>query len=93
MALTIQISKASAPESIPGLWNPTINLKIFDNGVEVLNKDFSVKYRKGEDINIKQQKFLVLMQSAIDKYKGEQQIFNHAKMDDLVTFLESNLVI
>lgn len=93
MALTIQVSKVSAPESMLGLWNPTINLKIFDNEVEVLNQDFSVKYRKGEDINIKQQEFLTLMQSAIDKYKGEQQIFNHAKMDSLVTFLNNNLVV
>ncbi len=93
MALTIQITKVSASESMSGLWNPTINLKIFNNEVAVLNQDFSVKYRKGEDINIKQQKFLGLVQAAIDKYKGEQQIFNHAKMDDLVTFLNNNLVI
>ncbi len=91
MALTIQVTKVSASESMSGLWNPTINLKIFDDEIEVLSQDFSVKYRKGEDIN--QQKFLGLMQSAIDKYKGEQQIFNHDKMNNLVTFLTDNLVI
>ena len=31
------------------------------------------------------------MQAEIDKYVDEQGIFNHAKMDQLVTYLETNL--
>lgn len=93
MALTKQITKVSALESMVSLWNPAVKLKLFDGEDEVFNQDFSVKYRKGEDIDAKQQRFLELMQAAIDKYKGEQELLDHPKMDNLVTFLDNNLVL
>jgi len=91
MALKIEISKVSVLETMPKMWNIVVNLKIFNEDVEVHSKNFSIKYRFGEDIDAKQQEILGLMQSAINGYKNEQQVFNHAKMDNLVTFLNNNL--
>ncbi len=93
MALSIQIEKVSVTEAMSKMWVIVVNLKIFDGVVEVHSEDFSIRYRQGEDIDSKQQMVLEQMQSVINSYKGEQQIFNHDKMNNLVTYLINNLVI
>ena len=93
MALSIEVSKVSVLESMPSLWSISVKLIILEGAVEVYNKDFSIKYRLGENIDAKQQEVLETMQSAIDSYKSEQQIFDHAKTDDLITFLTESLVV
>ena len=91
MALTIEITKQSVSERMKGLWNITINLRCLESAVEVINQDVSISYRIGQDINDKRSKLLERMQVIIDKWKNEQAVFDHAKMDTLVIYLESNM--
>ena len=92
MALTINVTKKSVTLQMPKLYNITLNLTCLDEQQEVLNKDFSVRYRTGDNIDDKASKFLKMMQYEINKYLEEQNIFNHTKMDNLVTYLGGNLV-
>lgn len=91
MALTIEVTKQSVSERMKGLWNITINLRCLEDAVEVINQDVSISYRTGQDIDNKRAKLLEKMQVVIDEWKNEQAVFDHAKMDALVTYLESNL--
>jgi hypothetical protein len=92
MALTIEVSKVSVDEVMDKLWNITLNLRCLEGAVEVINQDFSVRYRPGQDAQARVQTILEKMQETIDDYKGEQQIFNAAQLDNAVTWLQTNLV-
>ena len=92
MALTIAVTKKAVVLQMPKLWNITLNMVCTDDTVEVINKDFSVRYRTGQDIEDKATEIKEDMQAEINKYNSEQQIFDHAKMDLLVTYLNNNLV-
>ncbi len=97
MALLINVTKKSVSKSQPKMWNIVINLKISSTGVwgskAVVDKDFFIKYRLNEDIDAKQQEILEQIQTAINSYKAEQQILEHEKMDNLVTYLNTNLTV
>lgn len=92
MALTIEVSKVSVTEQLKDLWNITLNLRCLDGLVEVINRNFSTRYRRGDDIEDKEQALRIQMQQAIDTYKSEQQIFAHEKLQTVVTNLQANLV-
>jgi len=48
MTLAVTVSKKSVTKVMDKLWNITMNMVMTDNGVEVLNKDYSVRYRPGD---------------------------------------------
>jgi hypothetical protein len=91
MALSKLVTEKEVKLQIPDLWNIILNLTCTDASVEVINQDFSVKYRTGNDIEDKTAQLQEEMQAAIDKYNAEQVIKNHPKMDALVTTLNANL--
>lgn len=93
MALTVIVTKVSVLEQMEKLWYITLNLQILDDAVEVHNENFPIRYRTSEDIADKETKVQAMMQEAIDDYKAEQVIFDHAKMDTMVTNLNNNLVV
>jgi hypothetical protein len=70
-----------------------IQLKCLTNSVEVLNKDYSVKYRTGDDISLKTDLFIKQMQKDIDNYKSEQAIFTNAQLDTAITTVQEGLVV
>ncbi|KKM22151.1 hypothetical protein LCGC14_1628200 [marine sediment metagenome] len=92
MPLTVEVTKVSVTEQMNKLWNITLKLRLLDITVEVFDKDFSIRYRTGEDIAAKEAKLQIIMQEAIDDYKAEQVIFDHTKTDTIVTNLNNNLV-
>ena len=93
MALTIEVTKETVSEQMDKLWNIILKLKLFDGSTEIIfEQDFSTRYRTGEDIANKESEIQIMMQDAIDDYKAEQVIFDHAKMDTIVTNLNNNLV-
>lgn len=91
MALLIVVTKKKVSLQMPKLWNIMLNMVCTDATVEVINQNFSAKYRTGDNIDNKTAQLRKQMQATIDEYNVEQQIFDHAKMDDLVTYLNANL--
>ena len=92
MALTIQVSKVSVLQQMNRLWNITLKLRCLDGTEEVVNRDFSVRYRPTQSISDKTAELRQQMQKVIDDYKGEQQIFNHSQLNTAVTNIQSNLI-
>lgn len=92
MALTITITKKSVTQSQDGLWNIVLNLICKDGVPEVINQDFTMRYKTGQDIEVVIKKIQGEMQKTIDYYKSSQVIFNHAKLATAITYLNSNLV-
>ena len=91
MTLTMTVSKKSVTKVMDKLWNITVNLTVSDNGVEVLNKDYSVRYRPGDDISAKEKTLADMMQADIEKYKSEQQVYHAAALDAAVTNVQKRL--
>ncbi len=91
MALTLTVEKRSVTETMDKMWSIVLNLSILDGTEAVIDKDFTLKYRSGQDVEEKVKALLKEMQEAIDDYKSEQAIFNHTKLDTAVTYLNNNL--
>ena len=92
MALTILVTKKNVTQSQAGLWSITLNLSCKDGVPEVINQDFSMRYKTGQDIELIVKKIQEEMQKVINYYKSSQVIFNHAKLATAITYLNSNLV-
>lgn len=91
MVLTISIEKAKVVYVQPGLWNIMMHLAGRDVGTDVIDKDYSVAFRKG-DVFIDKSKVLVeQMQSDIDQYYSEQLIFNNSDMAELTNAVRAGL--
>ncbi|KKM65970.1 hypothetical protein LCGC14_1485890 [marine sediment metagenome] len=91
MVLTLTVEKRSVTETMDKMWSIVLNLSALDGTEVVINKDFTLKYRSGQDVEEKVKALLTEMQEAIDDYKSEQAIFNHTKLDTAVTYLNNNL--
>ncbi len=91
MALVSTVTKKTVTETMDKMWSITLNLAVLDGTTEVIKKDFILKYRAGQDVEVKVKEILGEMQEAIDDYKGEQVIFNHAQLDAAITYLNNNL--
>lgn len=63
-----------------------------DGLIEVVNQDFSQKYRTGQDINDIVSKFKTAMQEAINAYKEETQIYSATQFDTAIVTLQNNLI-
>ncbi len=91
MALVILVTKKAVNKVQDGLFNITLNLLVTDGAVPVINKDFTQKYRTGDDIPAKALKFQEVMQAEIAKYKSEDVIYDTALLTNVVTWLNANL--
>lgn len=91
MALTIEVKKVSVKEVMPKLWSIALNLRCLDGETEVINQNFGIRYRTGQEIDVVVKKIVSEMQKAIDKYKAEQIIFSHQKLDSAITDISSLL--
>jgi len=93
MALVATVTKKSVSKVMDKMWHILMNLILTDNSVEVINQDYSVRYRTGDSISDKTAIFINLMQYDIDKYKSEQNIFTHAQLDTAVTNVQAGLEV
>ena len=88
---TVIVTKKEVSQQLVGLWNITLNMVCEESSVEVLNQDFNVRYRTGQDIEVKAKELEEQMQDAIDEWNAEQVIFDHSKLADAVTYLNTAL--
>jgi len=89
--MTIQITKKSVKLVQSKLYSITLNMLYLDGAIEILNLDFTCKYRTGENVNNIIAKFQSKMQAEIDNYKAEQVIYNAATLDTAIATLKGNL--
>ena len=75
-----------------GLWNIIINHLYKEDSTELINRNYSVKSKTGQDAEEKVKNLLEEMQKAIDDYKNEQNVLASAALDTAVTWLQNNLV-
>lgn len=86
-----KVTKRSVSTVQDKLYTITNNLTLMENSIEVLNKDYDVLYRPGEDIAISEKQFIVLMQKDIDRYKASQTIFKDTKFDASIINISKGL--
>jgi len=88
---SVVVTAKEVSEQLEDLWNITINMVCEESSVEVLNLDFNVRYRTGQDPEVEVKEIKGDMQDAIDEWNGEQVIFDHSKLADAVTWLNAQL--
>jgi len=85
MALVATVTKAGVTKVMDKMWNISMNLALTDDSVEVINADYSVRYRTGDSVAAKESEFIALMQTDIDKYKSEKTIYDVPAFGTAVT--------
>lgn len=95
MALTsVTVTKKSVSKSMDGQWSITWTLEGFDGAESILGPlDFSEDYKTGDNITRIEAGFVEQMQNAINKYKKEQFLFNHAQMDTSLGVVQAALEV
>lgn len=93
MAIIATVAKARVKFCLPNLWNITLNMRLIDDGVEVINRDYSAEYIPGDNIPSKIDRFTSAMQADINQYKGEQAIYTAPALDAAVTDIENALAV
>ncbi len=93
MTITVNVTKKSVSLIQKDLYAITLNLSLTEDLVEILNKDFTERYRTGQVISTVTAKFINSMQAEINKYKAEQTIFNRAQLDTAVINIKNGLVV
>ena len=88
--MTTNVTKKSVSQIQKDLWSITLNLTCLDGETELINKDFSEKYR-GKDINKVIEKIKTEMQTEIDKYNDEEAIFKDTNLDSEVNKINIDL--
>ena len=93
MVLAVIVTKNPVTKLMNQLWNISMNMKLTDETVEVINKDYSIRYITGDNIIEKTNKLSEQMQDDINTYKAEQVIFVNAQLDTAVSTVQAGLVV
>jgi|LGOV01.1.fsa_nt_gb hypothetical protein len=93
MAIIATVTKKAVTYRMPKMWNITLNMTLADDGVEVINRDYNVRYRTGDSIAAKIDEFSSMMQYDINKYKSEKAIYTAAELDIAVIDVGNALVV
>lgn len=93
MALTVLVTKKAVSTVMPKLWTIILTMTLSEEGTEVLQSDYSIQYRTGDNIITKEEALRAQMQTGIDNYISEQTIFNHAQLDTVVANIQAGLEI
>lgn len=91
MALVATVSKTSVKTVMGGLYTMTFNMVLTDGDKEVLNKEYSIKYRTGDSIPSKKKAITSMMQRDIDDYKMGNDILKKPAMDKLAMNIGKSL--
>jgi hypothetical protein len=87
------VSKKVASYTTDKRYEVIFNLKLEDNDVEVLNKDFIFRYKEAMDTKQRLGEIVKLMQTEIDLYKKSKEFITDKIVDDLVVAIKSKLII
>ncbi len=91
--LTATITKKTVTTSQKDLYAITINLSLKDGVTEVLNKDYTDKYRTGQNISAIVAKFIKTINLDIVDYKAAKVIFDAAGFNTAITNIQNGLTL
>ena len=91
MVLIATVSKSDVTKVMEKMWNISMNMILTDDASEVINKDYSVRYRTGDSVAAKESEFIELMQADIDKYQSEKGIYDAPAFGTAVANVEAAL--
>ena len=93
MVLVATVTKEAVNKNITNVYDVIMNMVLTDDAVEVINRDYSIRYRSGDAIGGKTNELIAQMQEDIDDYKAEQVIYNAAAFDTAVATVQAGLVV
>jgi hypothetical protein len=85
MAITTKVTKDSVSKAMEGMWNISLTLEVLDDEKHVLTKQFSVRYKRGQDIGLVTSAIKEEIQKSLDDYMMEQKLFSDAKLDAAIS--------
>lgn len=88
---TIKVEKVSVKKQMDKLYSITLKLTYLEDGVELLSKNFTQRYRTGDDIETKVAEIKKQMKREIEELKVVDNIFNDTQLDSAVNKLQTDL--
>jgi long-subunit fatty acid transport protein len=93
MALTATVTKKSAIKTPDNRYDISFNLILTDDAVEVINADYSCRYKTGDNVSSKLAIIITDMQNDINKYKAQKTVFNSTVLNNAVTTIQNGLTV
>lgn len=90
---TVSVIKVSVKEVQSDRYEITLNMKYLDGTTELINRDFTATYYRGQLPSTVISSLKGAMQEAIDIYKREQIISNSATLNTAITNLQGSLQV
>ena len=90
--VTIDVSKVSVRKVQEKMYAVTLNLKVTEGAMELININFTENHKIGNTPAYTVNKFLVTMQACISDYIAEQGIYNAVALDNAIATLEGGLI-
>lgn len=88
---TIKVEKVSVSKQMDKLYSITLKLTYLDEGVELLSKNFTQRYKTGDDISLKIAEIKDEMLEEINELKVKNNILNNEQLDSAVSKLQTDL--
>ena len=94
MALTKAVTKLWPTRNVDDqTFHPGIHLVLQDDGVTVIEQDFSAPYGGAGQLAEARDRVLVEAQAAINKYKAEKTLNSTTAYTNAVAFIDSGLIL
>ena len=94
MALTAVITKGTVTRAgMDKLWNVSMTLTLTDDDGPGLTTTVSQQYRAGGDLAELPPGYIAEFQTAIDQYKTDRVLFNHAKFAAAVVAVQAGVKV
>ena len=90
--MIVEITKVSISKRIEKLYTITLNLKLKDGDIEILNQNFNQDYRPGEDLKKIMDNFQSDIQSVIDSYNYTESLLSDGSLEASIETLKNNLI-
>ena len=90
--MAIKITKKEVKLIQDKLYLIVLNLEYTVDEKIVLSRDYTQKYRTGDNITAIINKLKTSMQKDIDSYKAEQTIFNATALDTAINTLQNSII-
>ena len=89
--ITINVEKISVRKQMDKLYSITLKLTYLDGENELLSKEFTQRYRTGDDIELKIAEMKDEMKEVINELKVADSIFTNKQLDSAVSKLKTDL--
>lgn len=93
MARTATVTKGAVTKNNDGSYSVSLKMVYAEDALELFSKEYSTRYVTGENTTVLGNQIRKDMQDDIDDYKAAQILLNSATLTNIVSAIQTGLVV